>query len=116
MTDKACGTCANLMRDYVEDENGYVGGACRASLVGGNYRYVLCRDACSETIDLYEERTDSLEQWARDMLIFLDNDEGLFCEHCIGNGEGCCGEYLCATIREAHDNFRARLKALEVSL
>ena len=60
------------------------------------------------------ERTDSLEQWARDMLIFLDNDEGVFCEHCVGNGEGCYGEYLCATMAEARNNFLVRLKALGV--
>ena len=60
------------------------------------------------------ERTDSLEAVARDMLIFLGNDEGVFCEHCVGNGEGCCGEYLCATMAEARNNFLARLEALGV--
>lgn len=32
MRGKTCETCANLMRDYVEDRSGYVGGACRVSL------------------------------------------------------------------------------------
>lgn len=114
MTDKTCGSCINLMRDYIEEQNGYVGGACRVSLFGGKYRYVYSADACTEPLDLYEERTDSLEQWARDMLIFLDNDEGAFCEHCVGNGEGCYGEYLCATMAEARNNFLVRLKALGV--
>lgn len=71
MTDKTCGSCINLMRDYIEDQNGYVGGACRVSLFGGKYRYVYSADACTEPLDLYEERTDSLEQWARDMLALI---------------------------------------------
>lgn len=66
MTDKTCGSCINLMRDYIEDQNGYVGGACRVSLFGGNYRYVLCAAICSEPLGLYEERTDGLETVALD--------------------------------------------------
>ena len=68
MTDKTCGSCINLMRDCIEDQNGYVGGACRASLVEGKYRYVNSADECTEPLDLYEECTDSLEQWARDII------------------------------------------------
>lgn len=50
----------------------------------------------------------------RDMLIFLDNDEYVFCEYCTGNGEDCHGDYICATMIRVHDNFIARLKALGV--
>ena len=72
MTDKTCGSCINLMRDYIEDQNGYVGGACRVSLFGGKYRYVYSADACTEPLDLYEERTDSLETVALDAVRMLE--------------------------------------------
>ncbi|WP_303202493.1 hypothetical protein [Raoultibacter timonensis] len=72
MTDKTCGSCINLMRDYIEDQNGYVGGACRVSLFGGNYRYVLCAAICSEPLGLYEERTDGLETVALDAVRMLE--------------------------------------------
>lgn len=71
------------MRDYIEDQNGYVGGACRVSLFGGKYRYVLCADTCSEPLDLYEERTDSSDQpeivRCRDCWNFNDDYEPAEC-------------------------------------
>lgn len=77
MTDKTCGSCINLMRDYIEDQNGYVGGACRVSLFGGKYRYVLCAAICSEPLGLYEERTDSLEAVALDAVRKLEKAAAL---------------------------------------
>lgn len=47
--EKTCGTCEHCLRDYAEDSNGYVGGACHVSLMGGKYRFVYCEDSCSES-------------------------------------------------------------------
>lgn len=108
MSDKTCGTCVN----YVPFPLRRGEGLCFMTIDDDFPMFMRSDNACDGGV--YSERPDSLEQWARDMLIFLDNDEGAFCEHCVGNGEGCCGEYLCATMAEARNNFLVRLKALGV--
>lgn len=113
MNEKTCGTCENWTRTLHNE------GVCIMQSVCGdcddreNLVVTYEADKCGMPAD-YCECADSLEQWARDMLTFLDNDEGVFCEHCVGNGEGCYGEYLCATMAEARNNFLVRLKALGV--
>jgi hypothetical protein len=52
----------HIMRDYLEDSNGYVGGACHVSLSGGKYSFVYCNDECNQLNGAcYQERTDSKE-------------------------------------------------------
>lgn len=103
MTDKTCGSCINLMRDYIEDQNGYVGGACRVSLFGGKYRYVYSADACTEPLDLYEERIDSLEAVALDAVRKLERAAALIDV-----------ERWERIVYSQVDDLRTRLKALGV--
>ena len=113
MSDKTCGTCQRLETHRAPLYGRYF---CfyNVSITSNGVEIPEPRSEDDAACESWIERTDSLEQWARDMLIFLDNDEGAFCEHCVGNGEGCYGEYLCATMAEARNNFLVRLKALGV--
>ena len=113
MSNKTCGTCQRLETHRAPLYGRYF---CyyNVSITSNGVEIPEPRSEDDAACESWIERTDSLEAVARDMLIFLDNDEGAFCEHCVGNGEGCYGEYLCATMAEARNNFLVRLKALGV--